>query len=338
MRTTLAAAVLLLASAADAATVAAVKRGELVVRVKVTGTVVPEDVFRLKSTIDGRVESVNTSSYTWKGADEPLSMLAHKELAAMLDAKGVVGQELLEDRWQKVYRPTPVRCPDTCFVLKVYARAHTWVKPQAVMFEAARKLKMVGRIRPEDAHLIRDGMDLVFWPVKDPKRRLNGKVARFVLDVQGEKIEPGGSFALYMSPDRYFDPGTEWEGEIVPMRKPDVLQVPTAALIQHDGASYLAVRVSTGITTADLTQITAGADDKREFLILDDAELKGEARHKQEPDHAALEKRRQEIERGTAPAADGGTETPAPEEERKRRQPTSLEEKDYGGEDPYGEQ
>jgi len=31
-----------------------------------------------------------------------------------------------------------------------------------------------------------------------------------------------------MSPDRYFDPGTEWEGQIIPLSKKDVLYVPTA--------------------------------------------------------------------------------------------------------------
>ncbi len=337
MRTILALSLLLASSAARAVTAASVHRGELVVRVHVTGTVVPEDVFRLKSTIDGRVESVNSSSYTWKGADEPLATLAHKELAAMLDAKGVVGQELLEDRWQRVYRPTPVRCPDTCFVLKVYSKAHTWVKPQAVMFEAARKLKMVGRVRPEDAPLVRDGMELSFWAVKDPKRKLTGRIARYVLDIQGQRVDPGGSFALYMSPDRYFDPGTEWEGEIVPLRKNDVLTVPTSALIQHDGAVYLPVRVSTGITTQDLTQITAGAEDKRDFLILDDAALKGAQRHAQAVDLSAIEARRREIERAGGAPASGATDLPS-SDEKPRRQPSSMDDKDYGGEDPYGEQ
>lgn len=341
MRTALAA--LLLAAAwapARAAQTGSVRRGDLVIRVKVTGTVVPEDVFRLKSTIDGRVESVNTSSYTWRGADEPLAMLAQKELAALIDAKGSQDQGVLEDRWDRTYRPTPVRCPDTCFVLKVFSRAHTWVKPQAVMFEAARKLKMVARVRPEDAPLIRDGMDLTFWSVKDPKRKLTGRVARFVLDIQGQNVNPGGSFALYMSPDRYFDPGTEWEGEIVPLTKNDVLTVPTAALIRHDGAVYLPVRVSTGVTTPELTQITAGADEKRDFLILDDSQLKGAARHQQEVDQAALEKRRKEIEAGEA-SAGGSSAAPAAAPDQPApatREPSTLDDNGYGGEDPYGDQ
>lgn len=326
-----------------------VRRGDLTIVVKVSGTVVPEDVFRLKSTIDGRVESVNTSSYTWKGSDEPLAMLAHKELAAIIDAKGSQNQDIMEDRWQRVYRPTPVRCPDTCFVLRVYARAHAWVKPQAVMFEAAHKLAMIARVRPEDAHLVRDGMALTFWAAKDPGKKLTGRVARFILDIQGQNVDPGGTFTLYMSPDRYFPPGTEWEGEIVPSRKSGVLTVPTSALIRSGDAVYLPMRVSTGTTTSEFTQITAGAEEKREFLILDDAQLRGTERYKQTPDRVALEKRRREIEAAAAaaPAPDDGaapapaaSRTPdaAPDKEPAARQPAPVDDKGYGGEDPYGDQ
>ena len=342
-------AALLLAAAAPAlgAETAEVHRGDLVVHIKVSGTVVPEDVFRLKSTIDGRIESINTSSFSWRGADEPLAMLAHKELAAMIDARGGQDQSIMEDRWDRVYRPTPIRCPAACFVLKVYAQAHTWAKPQAVLFEAARRLKLVGRVRPADAAMVRDGMTLTFWALKDPARKLTGQVARFVLDVQGEKEDPGGSFALYMTPDRYFDPGTEWEGDIVPFKKIDALMVPTSALIVHDGATYLPVRVSTGATATDFTQITGGVDDKHEILILDDSQLHGAARHAPGVDRQALDARRRELDPRAAadqPAA-GDEKAPSqierePQREREReREPQTLESgKEYRGDDPYGEQ
>lgn len=343
-------AALLLAAAAPApgATTARVRRGDLTIAVRVAGTVVAEDVFRLKSTIDGRVEGVNASSGTWRGSDEPLAMLAHKELAAIIDAKGSQDQSVMEDRWQRVYRPTPVRCPETCYVLKVYARARAWVKPNAVMFEAARRLKMVARVRPEDAHLVRDGQELTFWSRAHPEKKLTGRVARFVLDIQGENVDPGGSFALYMSPERYFPPGTEWEGEIVPSKKSDVLTVPTGALIRGpDGGTYLPLRVSTGTTTAEFTQVTSGAEEKREFLILDDAQLKGAERYKQTPDRAAVEKRRRELEAaaaGAPPPSEGEAAPPAPapaarpDKEPASRQPSAVDDNGYGGEDPYGDQ
>lgn len=328
------AGIALLAAHATAATSAKVKRGDMVVKVKVTGTVVPDDIFRIKSTIEGRVESVLTSTFTWRGADQPLAFLAHKELAAMLDSKGSQNVNILEDRWQRVYRPTAARCPDTCFILKSFLKPKTWVKPESVMFEAASTLKLVARVRPEDAHWIRDGQDLTFWPVDNPKRILKGRVTRFLLDIQGQKVTPGATFTLIMSPDRYFDPGTEWEGQIIPLSKKDVLYVPTDALIQEGGNVYLPVRVSTGITTQGLTQISAGAEERRDVLVLDDAQLFGVERHKQGADLDALRRRAQAQQSGEIESS-GPDIGPAPVR-KTRKHAAVIDSTDYG-EDPYGE-
>lgn len=325
----------LLAAQAHAALPGKVKRGNLEIRVKVTGTVIPADIFRIKSTIEGRVESVLTSTFVWKGADQPLAFLAHKELAAMMDSKGAQNADILEDRWQRIYRPTSARCPDTCFILKNFLKPKTWVKPESVMFEAAGTLKLVARVRPEDASWVRDGQDLVFWPVNDPKRRLRGRVTNFILDIQGEKVTPGATFTLTMSPDRYFNPGTEWEGEIVPMSKKDVLYVPTRALIRHEGNVYLPVRVSTGITTERLTQITAGIEERRDLLVLDDEQLRGSERYKQETDLDAL-KRRARAQRGEDEPA-GSELEPVPVQKKKGKHAAVIEDDTDYGEDPYAE-
>ena len=326
-----------------------VRRGDVAVRAKATGTVVPEDVFRLKSTIEGRVEGVTASSGSWRDAGQPLATLASRELAAVLDS-GARSQDLIEDRWSNEHRPTQVRCPDLCYVLKVYAREKTWVKPQALLVEAASKLKLVGRVPPEDAALIRAGMTLTFWSVEDPARRLSAKIERVVFD-RDEKEAPGATISLNMTPGLTLPPGTQWEGEIIPLRKTAVLAVPTAALIVRDGIPYLPVRVSTGLTTAQLTQITAGVEEGREFLILDDDSLHGATRHAPAVDRAALELRRREQDAAApsdrpavpdhpaaqaAPAAEpaDGDDDKTPTE----RQPSALDDKNYGGEDPYGEQ
>jgi hypothetical protein len=313
--------------AVGAPAVDAVRRGDLEVRVKVSGTVVPADVYRLKSTIDGRIESVLASSYSWRGADQTLAFMAHKELAAILDSRGTQDKDILEDRWQRVYRPTPIRCPSTCFVLKVFAKAKTWVKPQTVMFEAARSLQLVARVRPEDSHWVRDGQPLTFWAVDNPAKKLSGRVTRFVLDVQGQKVDPGGTFTLELTPDRYFEPGTEWEGIVSAETRKNVLYVPTAALLSYKGNSYLPVRVSTGVTTSEFTELNSGAEDKRPVLVLDEADLKEAVRHRQEIDRAALERRAQEL-RGRA--------VPDDEADAPRRRRSEPENGDYG-EDPYAD-
>lgn len=268
-----------------------VKRGDLKVVVRTRGTVVAKDVVRLKATIDGRVEDVFASTWTWMTDGDPLGHLSNKEMAALLDANKTTAKGLYEDRWKRVYEPTKIRCPSDCFVLRRFVSQNEWVKPKALLFEAALRLDLEGRIRPEDAHLIRDGMTLEFWAVDDPSKKLTAKITRYVLDLQGQKVDPGGSFTITLQPNRYLPPGTEWEGTIVPLTRKNVLIVPTDSLIRYADGIYLPVRVSTGVTTEALTEITSGVENKRKILVIDDKRLKSSVRYKQEVDYDAINRR-----------------------------------------------
>ncbi len=328
MKAFFAALLIVLAVHAEAAMPAQVKRGDLEIKITVTGTVVPAGIFRIKSAIEGRVESVRISTFAWIGADEPLAFTAHKELAAMLDSRGTQDVGILEDRWQKVFKPTISRCPGTCFILKNFLKPKSWIKPGAVMFEAASALQLVGRVRPEDMPWIHDGQELIFWPLNNPQRILKGRVTRLLLDVESADAAPGGAFTLMLSPNRYLDPGTKWEGRIIPLVKKGVLSVPTAALIGDAGGVYLPVRVSTGITTMGMTEISAGVEEKRDILILDDAQLLGAHRYQQEAGLQARPRRalKAQGESATAPGLDI----------KPVKHATVIEGADYS-EDPYAE-
>ena len=124
---------------------AEVKRGALDVKVRVSGTVVPMEVFRIKSAVEGRVEEVRASTYTWADSGKDLGFLANKELVALMDARSTTQQGVMEDRWERVYKPTaiaaptPASCRSSC--------GPGYAKAQAVLFEAARG-PVVGRVRP----------------------------------------------------------------------------------------------------------------------------------------------------------------------------------------------
>ena len=164
--------------------------------------------------------------------------------------------------------------------------------------------------------------------MKDPAGKYQARVAHDVLDVQGSKVDPGATFTMDMSPSRWFEPGTAWEGLIVPQSKKNVLTVPTGALISYKGNNYLPVKVSTGITTASLTEVTAGIDENRRILVLDDAHLKEAQRHTQTVDQGAMDDRLHQ--ENTAPALREAK--PAP-----RRLPEIRDPDSNLGEDPYGE-
>jgi len=257
-----------------------VRRGEIQIKIRVSGTVVTDDIIRLRGAVDGRVEDLSVSTGSWFKPEQTLGHLANKDMAAILDSHNTTEQGVLEDRWKKVYEPTPISCPNDCYVLRVFIKNKEWLKPKALILESAQLLNLVGRVRPEDARWIKDGQEFEFWATEDPTRKFKGRISHYVLDVQGNKVDPGGSFTLSLSPSRYFDPGTDWEGLVIPMVKKGILMVPTDAVIEYGGSSYLAVKISTGLTTHELTEVTAGVREKQDILVLEDKALKEAMRHK----------------------------------------------------------
>lgn len=258
-------------AASSGTTQGTVDRGTLRVLLETRGTVRVEDVFRIKATVDGRIERVDAKPLTWFGPRKSMGFLLTRELAAMMDARSTTPPEIIEDRWRKVFQPTPILCREDCFVLRVFARPQAWVEPEAHLVEAARRLVLVGRVRPGDSHWVQSGQLVTFWAKDDPRRRQQARVEKFTLDVQGDKVGPGGTFTALLSPDVYLNPDTEWEGLIEALVKKDVLRVPTSALLRYGDEYYLPVRVWPGITTYDLTEVSAGAVEGARFLYLDNA-------------------------------------------------------------------
>ncbi|MBI5596280.1 MAG: hypothetical protein HY928_09365 [Elusimicrobia bacterium] len=310
--------------------VSAVRRGVMKLLVHVQGTVRPEQVYRLKSTIEGRIETVDKAPNSWSDERDPIGTLLTNEMAALVDANSTTPGSVLEDRWQRVFQPVPIACPGRCFVVKVYATPRTMVRAGGLLAEAAGKLRLVGRVRPGDTQWVREGQTVSFWSKKDPSRRQSAKIERFVRDVQGQRVVPGGTFTVLLTPEAWLDANTEWEGVIEAEVRKDVLSVPTKALIVHDGTAYLPIRVSTGVTTYDETQIIAGVPEGASVLLIDPSSASGLGRHVPPPEpleRYSLEKAGRRERPKKAAAADEEEERPAPRPatieperwERKRR-------------------
>ncbi len=249
-----------------------ITRGPLNVLVQAQGSVRADEVFRINATIAGRVEKVFAKPRTWYKRGESMGYLLTDDFAALMDAKATTPGEIMEERWQKVYQPSHMKCGLTsCFTLKVYARPKRWVLADHALIEAARKLRLVGRIRPGDGSLIKKGQLVNFWPVGKPEMRKQARVERFIFDKQGTKINSGGTFTVLLNRRHYLDPGTEWEGHVVVDVKKDVLRIPTEALIRHGNEVFAVIRISTGITTYDITEIRGGASENQRYLMLDNA-------------------------------------------------------------------
>ncbi len=290
------------ASTARAQAPAEIRRGDVSVRIQVSGGVEAEDRVRLRANIDGRLETVLVATGAWARLGEPLGELVGTELAALIDSQQSTQKDVVQDRWREIYKPAAIRCPADCFVLTAFLKPKNLVKPQGLLFEAAKTLSLKGRVKPEDARWVRDGQTLTFWPVAEPARRQETRVDDF--DARS------GAFSTSLSPETFLPPGTAWEGVIVAAERKKVLIAPTSALIRHGGEVYLPVRVSTGLTTREATELTSGAEDGQRVLILDESRLKGAARHAEtsEPPVLQVAPNRRSIPQG--PGAEGARPRP----------------------------
>ncbi|MFA6030335.1 MAG: efflux RND transporter periplasmic adaptor subunit [Elusimicrobiota bacterium] len=262
-----------LAAPAAAQQVGELRRGPLRAVVRVRGTVSAEELLRLNAPIDGRVEEILVSSGTWVEPKTDLARMLSREMAAMKDSQGSISEQIMQDRWGKTYRPNAVNCPVRCYVTRVFARPKTVVPSGTALVEAARKLRLLGHVRPGDMAFVRKGQLIDFWDPRRPSRRLQARVEDVRFDVAGQKVAPGGSVTALLEYGYALEPGTSWEGEIVTQERADALRVPTGALIRFGDELFLPVRVSTGITTYEATEITGGASDRQRFLILDPSKI-----------------------------------------------------------------
>ncbi|MDE1977428.1 MAG: efflux RND transporter periplasmic adaptor subunit, partial [Elusimicrobia bacterium] len=147
------------------------------------------------------------------------------------------------------------------------------------LFNAAQTLLLTGKVPAGGASLIRDGQWLTYWAKGRPKDTFRMQVENFALDHPGRPQDSAGTFAMDMTPGQYLPPGTAWEGFIIPVDHPNALLVPTAAVVEFDGETFIPLRISTGITTSDWTEIAAGAVDHQDYLLLKSSQLGKAVRH-----------------------------------------------------------
>lgn len=258
MRYALLAGLLALAAAARAQVQSRVVRGDLILYIPVRGTVEADDIARVRSPIEGRIEIVKASADAWYHPDEPLGYMASAQLAALMDSNHTTPEETLQERWKNVFPLNPLRCADDCFLLSISARPKAWAHPGEVLFRAARTLRLRGRLSapvPEGAHA---SDSFYMWPVSDPRQRVRVGIERLTTKDVSALLPFGANFV----------PGSAWEGRLeVPLAR-NVLKVPTSALFRYKGATYLPLKVVEGISLDHETEIRAGAREGEEILVI----------------------------------------------------------------------
>ena len=111
--------------------------------------------------------------------------------------------------------------------------------------------------------------------------------------------------------------------------KKSTLKVPTSALLRHGDEVFLPVRVSTGITTYEETEILSGVSERARFLLLDPDKMGALKSYEPEPlpppDPKKEKPAKTRKERRPRAEEDEPEETEPPAEESGADYPSDLE-------------
>lgn len=235
-----------------------VVRGDLIMYIPVKGTVQADDILRVRSPIDGRVEIIQANAETWYHPEDALGYMASAQLAALMDSNHTTPEETLQEHWKSVFPLNPLRCPQDCFVLAISAKPKTWSHPGEVLFRVAQTLRLEGELLDEIPEGEHASGTFEMWPVSDPGQRVRVEIERLSPKRVSALLPFGANFA----------PGTAWEGRLEVMIRHNVLKVPTSALLHFKGETYLPLKVIEGASLNHETEIKLGVREGDEALIL----------------------------------------------------------------------
>ena len=265
-RTAAVLASLLAAAPAAAQTVIRARRAPLLGAVQpFRGEVNAYHPYRVTAPYDGRVESILVAPNQWVVKSDVLALIATAELAAMIDSSATTPQDVLEKRWQNVFKPTEMHCPfEGCVVLSVTGTSHQRMSTGDLILVLAEAYTLEAEVRPPASQNIIAGQVVEVWSPSDPKKRLPARV----LDVRGQRSS-GQVHASLLLPQNLerIKPGDILEGEIPLNKREPLLLVPAGALTTFQGRSFVNVEVQTGLNNGRDVEVLSGLDETRNILL-----------------------------------------------------------------------
>ncbi len=251
------------------------------------GSVGVYHAYRVTGPYEGRVESVLVSPYQWAAKSDILALLASTELAAMLDASQTTPQDIIEKRWESVFKPTEVHCPyESCIVLSVHTASKAKLQTGDLVLVLAEALTVEADVRPPAAIDVAPGQVVEVWSPATAGKRMPAKV----VEVKGRRSN-GQARVVMLLPQgvERLKPGDPIDGEIPLARRERLLIVPQGAITTFQDRTFLNVEVQTGMNNGREVEILSGIDENSSFLVPAGVPY-------QEPDAAPPKKEQEEEE------------------------------------------
>jgi len=254
-----------------------VERGNVENSILSTGSVQPENRLEIKSPIAGRVERVlvQEGQAVYKG--QILAWMSSTERAALLDAARAEGAEEVE-RWEKMYRPTPVVAPiKGTIILRNVEPGQTFTGSDAILVMSDR-LTVKALVDETDIAQIKLKQKAEIILDAYSRDRIPAHVDQVAFEAK--TVNNVTTYTVDVLPDQtpaYMRAGMTANVSFQISQRENVLTVPAEAIVTDNGATSVMVsgpkrkpvakKIETGLSDGKRTEIKSGLEEGEKILI-----------------------------------------------------------------------
>ena len=236
----------------DSAVQRNIRTGEIVVYTPVTGISTAQETYDVYAPFDGRIEEVQAEIFSFVTPKTILARMVSTEMAALLDSTSEESRKQTERRWQDVYSYSEVKPETEGVVTNVYVEPRTRVNKGDRLFTVAKKVVIIGRNMEPLYSRLQAGLPAVMKHTRTDAK-FDTKLVNFLYVKGSDRIN-----RLWLEVQDLRDGikiGEQFNGTLAVGRSSDAMLVPRAHIIDSGGKRFLITEITTGLETADETEI-----------------------------------------------------------------------------------
>jgi macrolide-specific efflux system membrane fusion protein len=249
---------------------------------RVAGIVTARNMIPIKSPVPGRIEEILVNEGDAVKRGQIIFWVSSSERAAMIDAARAVG-ELEFQRWQEIYRPTPVVAPMNGFIIRREKEPGQTITQSEAVLRMADDLIVSVNIDETDFRYIKIGNKVTMFLDAYLNQYFEGIIEHISYDsaninnviVYEVKIRP-------LKKPEVFRSGMTATTVITADSKNGALSIPNVFITEKDGKKTVTVKtensrkrefktrdVKTGISDGKYTEVLSGLNPNETVVLLD---------------------------------------------------------------------
>lgn len=246
------------------------ERGSISLTVSASGVVKPRNRLEIKPPISGRVEKVLVTEGEEISKGEILAWMSSLDRAALLDAARAQGKEESE-KWEDVYKPTPIVAPLKGFIIKRNVEPGQTITSQDPILVMADNLIVQAQVDETDMGKLKSGQKAKIVLDAYPEKNIEGKIEHIAYESQ--IVNNVTIYQVDISPDEtlgIFRSGMSANVDVTISEKKDVLILPTIAIRERKGKKFVLLKTKSG--EPEDREVQTGIDDGKNVEIVSGVE------------------------------------------------------------------